>query len=344
MSGAVRRYAPGAPPVGKAALSAGAREPLGMRLRRVLHAAVDEATPRLASFVFRNRRDLPVSPVEGWSDLDRPEIVNPPLTTPTSHSRECPKIIFQTWKSRKDVPDNYRYWRSTFVSKNPDHLVILWDDADNRKFIADYYPWFLDVYDKYPAEIFRADAVRYFFMYHYGGLYADMDTECLAPVAHTTAGGDVILCRMGANPKFQHSVPNAVMASRPGQIFWLYVIQLMMEASTIPVGSTRHGPEAMTGPILLKRAFDGFSGLDTTDAWAAVRAIRRKLKPEQQRMMSHGSINLLPPRAWYPLDWTNPMHKLLRSQLISKRQLLPHDVARSLFPRSAVVTYWSHSW
>jgi mannosyltransferase OCH1-like enzyme len=65
--------------------------------------------------------------------------------------------------------------------RNANFEHFLWDDFDNRQFIADYYPWFLAIYHAYPREIYRADAVRYFFMYQFGGVYLDMDTECLEP-------------------------------------------------------------------------------------------------------------------------------------------------------------------
>ena len=45
--------------------------------------------------------------------------------------------------------------------------------------IKEYYPWFLDTYNSYPYNIQRADAIRPFILYHYGGLYVDMDTFCL---------------------------------------------------------------------------------------------------------------------------------------------------------------------
>ena len=60
----------------------------------------------------------------------------------------------------------------------------------------------------------RVDAVRYFFLYHFGGLYVEMDAECLRPVAPLFQSGDVWLGRMGSNPAFAHSIPNAIMASR----------------------------------------------------------------------------------------------------------------------------------
>lgn len=55
---------------------------------------------------------------------------------------------------------------------------MLWTDADSRDFIAREYPWFLDTFDAYIYPIERADAIRYFVLYHYGGVYLDLDVGC----------------------------------------------------------------------------------------------------------------------------------------------------------------------
>jgi FkbM family methyltransferase len=162
-----------------------------------------------------------------------------------------PARIFQTWKSRDSVPPRLAAWSSTFRAHNPAFTYTLWDDRDNRDFIQREFPWFLNLYDRYPAEIYRADAVRYFHLYMYGGLYADMDTECLRPLDGLLNLAGVVLGRMGQNTSFAHSVPNASMASRPRQEFWLFLIALMMLRARLNAG-----PEFLTGPILLKNAVD----------------------------------------------------------------------------------------
>ncbi|KAF4978652.1 hypothetical protein FDECE_18177, partial [Fusarium decemcellulare] len=53
-----------------------------------------------------------------------------------------------------------------------------WTDESARNFIAAEYPEYLEIYDGYPYPIIRADAMRYFFLHHYGGVYLDMDTIC----------------------------------------------------------------------------------------------------------------------------------------------------------------------
>ena len=37
------------------------------------------------------------------------------------------------------------------------------------------YPWFLETFDGYPYPIQRADAIRYFVLHHFGGIYIDLD-------------------------------------------------------------------------------------------------------------------------------------------------------------------------
>lgn len=59
---------------------------------------------------------------------------------------------------------------------------MLWTDAGSREFIATQYPWFLDTFDNYTYNIERADAIRYFVLHHYGGIYVDLDIGCLRPM------------------------------------------------------------------------------------------------------------------------------------------------------------------
>jgi hypothetical protein len=56
---------------------------------------------------------------------------------------------------------------------------MLWTDASSREFIAQNYRWFLDTFDSYPYAIQRADAIRYFVLHHYGGIYIDLDIGCV---------------------------------------------------------------------------------------------------------------------------------------------------------------------
>ncbi|KOO53165.1 glycosyltransferase family 32 protein, partial [Chrysochromulina tobinii] len=64
---------------------------------------------------------------------------------------------------------------------NPGYTLRLWTDANNERFIAQHYPWFLRYFRQYDKMIKRADAVRPFYLYHFGGVYADLDFACIRP-------------------------------------------------------------------------------------------------------------------------------------------------------------------
>ena len=45
--------------------------------------------------------------------------------------------------------------------------------------MQEHYPWFLPTYLAYPYDIQRVDAVRYFILHKFGGIYIDLDMGCL---------------------------------------------------------------------------------------------------------------------------------------------------------------------
>jgi mannosyltransferase OCH1-like enzyme len=233
-----------------------------------------------------------------------------------STQTEFPKIIFQTWKSKTDIPDKFRYWCNTWKKFNPQYEYVLWDDDDNRHFVSKHFPWFLKTYDSYNMEIKRADAIRYMFLYKYGGIYVDMDFECIQPfdsLLEKHKGYDIILGSMESDWSSWHmtnNIPNAIMISKPGSTFWIRVLK-RMEAKSLISGR----PEEQTGPIVLKEVYG--------TAWGY-------------------SIKLLPSYILYPISWvTNEKERQdsLNSDVISLTQTM-----KTRYPDSYAVTYWTHSW
>ncbi|MGC5007177.1 glycosyltransferase [Streptomyces sp. DT203] len=167
-------------------------------------------------------------------------------------------MIHQTWKDT-DVPPEWQKWADSWRIHHPGWGYRLWTDADNRAFLQEHYPWFLPVYDGYPEAIMRADAIRYFLLDHFGGLYVDLDFECLKPVTEILDGHDLVLgCEPDAHTRlllarrrgFDRIVGNAFIASRPGHPFWAHVHRRLVATHKLP--STLD----VTGPFFLTRAID----------------------------------------------------------------------------------------
>lgn len=251
-----------------------------------------------------------------------------------------PKLIFQTWKT-KDLPDQFQEWSSTFKDENPTYAYRLWDDADNLAFITKYFPWFLETYTSYPEEIFRVDAVRYFFLYQFGGIYADLDTECLLPLDSITRESGVILGRMGPNPSFEHSIPNALMASEPRHEFWLLVMSLLFDPQKI----TSDRPEYITGPVLLKTAYDLYLNSYREDIVQNRLANIRSKLTEKQKPSDNTSIMVTHGNTFFPLDWNDAVHEaFVLKPMRDENKRLSRETVLNLFPNSLTVSYWSHTW
>lgn len=135
----------------------------------------------------------------------------------TPETQMIPKIIHQTYKTTT-IPEVWREGQQRCKDLNPDYQYILWTDEMARDFISEHYPWFLTTFDNYPYPIERADAIRYFVLAHFGGVYIDLDDGCnrnLDPLLNFPA-----FVRK-TNPT---GISNDVMGSIPQHPFFLKVI------------------------------------------------------------------------------------------------------------------------
>jgi UDP:flavonoid glycosyltransferase YjiC (YdhE family) len=172
-----------------------------------------------------------------------------------------PPVVHQSWRDAR-IPGRFQPLAETWRASNPGFAWKLWTDEDNRALVRDHYPWLLDAYDAYPEPIMRADAARYLVLHRHGGVYADLDLECLRPVEPLLAGRDVVL---GLEPAshlattsargrgFERIVGNAFLASAPGDPFWEHVFGLLLAAAATPSALDA------TGPYLLTRAVETYA-------------------------------------------------------------------------------------
>jgi len=145
---------------------------------------------------------------------------------------DIPKIIHLTYKD-DNIPSVWKKTIPAWKKFHPDWEIRFWTDEDNRKLIETKYNWFLPIFDAYEYGIQRADAVRYFILYTYGGIYSDMDIE---PVKNF----DKLFTKKTKNEVYLIKSPhlsyvsNCFMASKPGSKFWEAVFKEMKEVFTSP--------------------------------------------------------------------------------------------------------------
>jgi len=66
------------------------------------------------------------------------------------------------------LQNNHKYFE--YISCNEESCL---------KLLQNHYPWFIHIYENYQYPIQKCDAIRPFILYHYGGIYLDMDSTCI---------------------------------------------------------------------------------------------------------------------------------------------------------------------
>ncbi|EXJ80476.1 hypothetical protein A1O1_08621 [Capronia coronata CBS 617.96] len=175
--------------------------------------------------------------------IHRAEIPEPNSTLLESRPQLIPKIIHQTYIN-ESIPSHWKPAQQSCIDLHPDYEYILWTDAKSHEFIAREYPWFLPTFVGYKHNIQRADAIRYFVLAYYGGIYIDLDDGCmrrLDPLLSYTAW---------VRRTVPTGISNDVMASIPQHPFFLRVMESLKGANRswlLPYITIM----ASTGPLFL---------------------------------------------------------------------------------------------
>jgi hypothetical protein len=211
-----------------------------------------------------------------------------------------------------------------------------------------------------------------------GRVYADLDTDCVRPsdelfalynvstvpsqdvapakvaaneqVANEHASDESVqkcfFGRMGTDDDFEHSIPNAWMASTPGHGFFKYMLQRTKKMVTS--GDELDGrPEAITGPIALRDGIGEFTNRDDEEG-------KRQEGDEilEHPMQTNGIhrdpvVEVLPFHYIYPYSWAQD-GDIFRRVCSAERRTFDAQRCKDLIAvdhwPSYTITYWSHTW
>mmetsp|Transcript_8868 Transcript_8868/g.12629 ORF Transcript_8868/g.12629 Transcript_8868/m.12629 type:complete len:312 (+) Transcript_8868:35-970(+) len=112
-----------------------------------------------------------------YVEMNRAVSISRVNVCPPGSENKIPKILHQTWKD-ENIPEKWKQSSQSCINLNPDYERRFWTDDDIEEFIRTEYPWFMPTYISYPYPIQRIDAARLLILYHYGGVYTDLDIEC----------------------------------------------------------------------------------------------------------------------------------------------------------------------
>jgi len=158
-----------------------------------------------------------------------------------------PKIIHQT--APGDISRWHPIWaqcQESWKRNFPDYEYKLWTDEDLDEFMESCHPDYYRMYKNYNLNIKRIDAARYFILKEYGGIYADMDFECIRRFDHLLPIDKVSVAESAyEGEKFQ----NALMISPRGHPFWNKVIDHLVKNQHEPHVFYATGPQVIVNVI-----------------------------------------------------------------------------------------------
>lgn len=158
-----------------------------------------------------------------------------------------PKIIHQTAPSDESKwPPIWKECQNSWKDLHQDFEYRFWSDEDIDTYVKDNYPDFYEnVFTKYDVHIKRVDAVRYFILKDFGGIYADMDYMCQKRFFEELPTDKVSISEPPWTQGPGTTYENALMVSPKGHVFWDHVIEKMKERKDMSIFEAT-GPQLIT--------------------------------------------------------------------------------------------------
>jgi mannosyltransferase OCH1-like enzyme len=164
-----------------------------------------------------------------------------------------PKIIHQTYKNYH-LPNIYQYCQKSIKELHPEFEYRFYTDDDMYNIIKNEFKEYFDAFDKLPRMIMKIDMFRYFLMYKYGGLYADMDYLMIKKF--NLLNYDVVIpCNRENDKNEPICLGNCIFASKPNHPFWKLLIDTLFHIDREKINYTNDknidSNEHGTGPIFV---------------------------------------------------------------------------------------------
>lgn len=172
-----------------------------------------------------------------------------------------PKRLIQTAKSEA-LPPEFETYRRSWTVCNPDLEVAFFDDATCRQLFAEAFPDLLGDYDNLPFPVMKADVFRYAALFWLGGIYADVDMECLQTLPEWIFDRTQVLSveaflthtrQEELRYPYPMQIANCIMASEPRHPFFELLVRRSIEAFRDTPGITKDVIEDVTGPKMMTR-------------------------------------------------------------------------------------------
>jgi mannosyltransferase OCH1-like enzyme len=185
------------------------------------------------------------------------------------------KNIINKIKKAK-IPQKYKKYAISWVSNNKEWKYILWNSSMMDTFLYSYYPDILPLYQNLDLMIMKIDFMKYIILYHYGGVYADIDTVSLKninPLIKYYNKANIILTEVPPFNKIEKTflsytmninydskyLNNGIIISKKKHPFWMVVIKTILHSKySYPTILYTANVFEKTGPLMIMNVYNKY--------------------------------------------------------------------------------------
>ena len=156
----------------------------------------------------------------------------------------------------------------------PDWQYIYWNDYKMNSFILEHFPQYWEIYNSFPYDIQRWDAISYLILYKMGGMYVDFDFESLKPLNGLLCDKQ---CCFPQEPishcgifKRNFIINNSLMASVPYHNYLKNIIEKVFSKENLELSFTARNKDIVfdtTGQWVLVDVYEGLSTEERSDVY-----------------------------------------------------------------------------
>jgi len=177
-----------------------------------------------------------------------------------------PKIVHQIYWNFKvkngEMPDE---WKKLSIKcqnlyKKNNWEYFLWDKKQGYELVRKNFPELRKLW-LFATNIEKVDILRYVIMYIYGGMYLDLDTDCIK-IYKPLENYNIILgstaCSENFFLKHIYSINNNILLSTPNNLFWKHILDRIKNYHISDIFPKFIRISMYTGPYCLQTVYNNY--------------------------------------------------------------------------------------